>query len=153
MKAYHLFLGPILTADKEPEELKTKLLEIIEPRGFKWRIYWVAMSGFLADQYGIFATNVISPALAYVYWPQDTHGTKGLAINIVTLAGTCIGMILFGHLADRFGRKRLYGLELVIVIIATLGLTQVSAGYNHSMDAFPWIIWWRLVLGIGMFSS
>jgi PHS family inorganic phosphate transporter-like MFS transporter len=77
---------------------------------------------------------VVSPALAYVYWEKDTGNWKSLVINEVTLVGTCIGMILFGHLANRYGRKRLYGLELVIVIIATLGLTQVSGGYNRN----PW---------------
>lgn len=75
----------------------------------------------MADSYAMFSTNVVSPALAY--WQSDTHGSKGLVINVVTLAGSCIGMVLFGVLADTFGRKRLYGLELVIGIVATLGLT------------------------------
>jgi MFS transporter, PHS family, inorganic phosphate transporter len=39
----------------------------------------------------------------------------------------------------------------VIVIIATLGITQASSGYNQqSMWAFPWILFWRFVLGIGI---
>jgi PHS family inorganic phosphate transporter-like MFS transporter len=93
----------------------------------------------------------VSPALAYIYWNSDTAGTKGLVINVITLAGSCIGMLLFGWLADVFGRKRLYGVELVIGIVATLGLTQVSAGYNqNSMSAFAWIVWWRLILGIAI---
>jgi MFS family permease len=107
--------------------------------------------GFLADSYAIFSPNVVSPALAYIYWPTDTGGEKGMIINLVTLAGSCIGMMLFGWLADVLGRSRLYGVELVIGIIATLGLTQVSAGFNQeSMNAFGWIIWWRLVLGVAI---
>jgi PHS family inorganic phosphate transporter-like MFS transporter len=114
-------------------------------------VYFVAMSGFLADSYAIFSPNVVSPALAYIYWSTDITGTKGLVINVITLAGSCIGMVLFGWLADVFGRKRLYGVELVIGIIATLGLTQVSAGYNQqSMSPFAWIVWWRFILGIGI---
>lgn len=137
--------------EKDPTTLRKELLKYIEPNGFTLRVYFVAASGFLTDAYGIFATNVISPALAYVYWENDTGNWKSLVINEVTLVGTCIGMVLFGHLADRYGRKRLYGLELVIVIIATLGLTQVSGGYNQkSMDPFAWIIWWRFLLGIGI---
>ncbi len=109
------------------------------------------MSGFLADSYAIFSTNVVSPALAYIYWNSDNAGTKSLVINVITLAGSCIGMLLFGWLADVCGRKRLYGVELVIGIVATLGLTQVSAGYNQSsMNAFSWIVWWRFVLGIAI---
>jgi MFS transporter, PHS family, inorganic phosphate transporter len=94
---------------------------------------------------------VISPAVAYVYWEKETGNWKSFVINEVTLIGSCIGMVVFGHLADRYGRKRLYGVELVIVIMATLGLTQVSGGYSqNSMDPFPWIIWWRFLLGIGI---
>jgi PHS family inorganic phosphate transporter-like MFS transporter len=60
-------------------------------------------------------------------------------------------MILFGYLADRIGRAKLYGVELMIVIAATLGLTQVSEGYNNaSMEIYPWIIFWRTVLGVGI---
>ncbi|KUJ11253.1 MFS general substrate transporter [Mollisia scopiformis] len=141
----------LLEGNPDGETLKGKLLEIIEPHGFKWRVFIVAGSGFLADAYAIFSPNVISPALAYIYWNQDTLGTKGMIINVVTLLGSCIGMVFFGFLADYFGRKRLYGVELVIGIIATLGLTQVSAGYNQaSMNAFAWIVWWRLVLGIAI---
>lgn len=107
--------------------------------------------GFLADSYAIFSPNVVSPALAYIYWPTDISGEKGMIINVVTLAGSCIGMMLFGWLADVLGRSRLYGVELVIGIIATLGLTQVSAGFNQeSMNAFAWIIWWRVVLGVAI---
>jgi MFS transporter, PHS family, inorganic phosphate transporter len=134
---------------KDPLTTKSKLLEVIEPNGFKWRVFFVAASGFLTDAYGIFATNVISPALAYVYWEKEAGNWKGLVINEVTLIGSCIGMVVFGHLADRYGRKRLYGVELVIVIMATLGLTQVSSGYK-SMNPFPWIIWWRFLLGVGI---
>jgi hypothetical protein len=91
------------------------------------------------------------PALAYLYWPDENDGSRSLGINIATLVGTCTGMVLFGYLADNFGRKRLYGVELVIVICATLGLTQASAGYdNNSMYIFPWIIFWRTLLGIGV---
>lgn len=133
------------------ETLRANLLEIIEPHGFRWRVFFVAMSGFLADSYAIFSPNVVSPALAYVYWQNDNHGTKGMVINVITLAGSCIGMVTFGYLADRYGRKRLYGVELVIGIVATLGLTQVSAGFDQkSMNAFAWIVWWRLILGIAI---
>jgi PHS family inorganic phosphate transporter-like MFS transporter len=59
-------------------------------------------------------------------------------------------MILFGYLADCFGRKRLYGVELGIVIAATLGLTQASAGYGDSMQIYPWIVFWRTMLGVGV---
>ena len=47
-----------------------------------------------------------------------------MTINLTTLAGTIIGAIVFGFLADRHGRKKIYGLELAIVIVATIGRTS-----------------------------
>jgi PHS family inorganic phosphate transporter-like MFS transporter len=132
-------------------EVRVHLLNIIEPHGFTWVVFFVASSGFLADSYSIFSTNVVTPALAYIYWSSAKDGLRGLTINGVTLGGTVIGMVLFGHLADRVGRKRLYGTELVIGIIATIGLTQASGGYNNSsMSAYGWILFWRLILGVGI---
>lgn len=66
-----------------------------------------------------------------------------------------------GHFADRFGRKRLYGVELAIVIVATLGVIQASEGVmvplnasetvmEHSMSIYSWLMWWRSLLGFGI---
>jgi PHS family inorganic phosphate transporter-like MFS transporter len=68
-------------------------------------------------------------------------------------------MLIVGHAADLFGRKRLYGWELVIIIVATMGLVQAGEGYmyednervsQHSMDIYAWIAWWRSLLGFGI---
>lgn len=84
------------------------------------------------------------------------------AIDLATLAGSLFGMLVFGHLSDRFGRQRLYGIELIIVIVATMGMAQSSDGFRtcdnpnkwdtckHSMSGFEWIVFWRIVLGVGI---
>ena len=51
-------------------------------------------------------------------------------VNGLTLAGSVVGQLLFGFLADWFGRTRLYGIELVLVIISTIGVATSSYGYN-----------------------
>jgi len=134
------------------DEIRKLVLSIVERSHLSIRILLVAASGFFTGAYTIFSTNVITKALEYVYWSKepDPSGHRNLGINIATLVGTCVGMVLFGYLADCFGRKRLYGVELVIVISATLGLTQASAGYRNSMNIYYWIVFWRIVLGIGV---
>ena len=59
--------------------------------------------------------------------------------------------MLFGYAADRLGRRKLYGLELMVVIFGTLGMCQSSAGYNNgSMNVLGWIMVWRFVVGFGI---
>jgi PHS family inorganic phosphate transporter-like MFS transporter len=115
----------------------------------------VAASGFLTDSYNLFATNVILPALAFIYWPSRTDSHNETLINILTLVGSIVGQVGFGLLADRLGRQRLYGLELIIVTVSTLGLAQSGYGIiigdgRTSMDFLSWTLFWRFVMGIGI---
>ena len=88
--------------------------------------------------------------IAYVYWKHESSSLKEMSINIATLAGTLFGQVLFGVLADKNGRKKMYGVELVVIITATLGVAMSSDGAESSMSVFAWLIWWRIVVGIGV---
>ncbi|KAK5632564.1 hypothetical protein RRF57_008278 [Xylaria bambusicola] len=140
----------------DPHDPDAAIQSVIDRRGldgFQWRVWWVAASGFFTTSYSIFAVNVIGPALNYVYSGSDCpSGTSGgsLVITLTTLIGTIVGAIVFGFLADRHGRKKVYGLELAIVIVATIGLTTASSGVRNSMDVHGWLGFWRALLGIGL---
>jgi MFS transporter, PHS family, inorganic phosphate transporter len=122
----------------------------INAYGFQWIVLLVTAFGFYSASYALFATNLISPALAFLYWPESTTSSHGFDIDEVTLTATVFGMVLFGHAADRWGRKFLYGVELVFVIVATLGIAQASTGLDNSMKVEGWIYFWRIVLGFGI---
>lgn len=116
--------------------------------------------GFLASSYSLFATNIISPALLYVYPPGvRLRSIVGEVLDLSTLSSTLVGMVFFGHFADRGGRKRLYGWELIILILATIGLVLSSQGYmgldedgnvKASMNVYASIIFFRCVIGFGI---
>ncbi|KPM38137.1 hypothetical protein AK830_g8447 [Neonectria ditissima] len=99
-------------------------------------------------RYNLFSTNVILASIAFVYWPEggDWHG---LLINLFTLLGSVTGQLLFGYLADRYGRTRLYGIELVLVIVSTIGVATSSHGYDD-LSFLGLFVWWRFVMGIGI---
>jgi PHS family inorganic phosphate transporter-like MFS transporter len=111
----------------------------------------VAASGFVASSYSLFATNVLMPALYYVYPPCGRlSNTASEVIDELTLIGIVVGMLVMGHLADRSGRKKWYGVELSLLIIGTFGVVQSSEGYmvqnldgtyTHSMDVYSWVSW------------
>ena len=98
----------------------------------------------------MFATNVVLPSLGYIYWPDVTDGSSELIINCVTLAGSGIGQLLFGWAADKWGRRKLYGLELVLVIFGSLGMAQASSGIGNNMDVLRWIVFYRFWIGVGI---
>ena len=89
------------------------------------------------------------PMISFVYWRDEVSSLRLTCINIATLAGTLLGMVLFGFLADKYGRKKMYGAELVLLITATLGVVMSSRGENGSMNVFAWLVWWRICVGIG----
>ncbi|KAJ4295752.1 hypothetical protein N0V88_004454 [Collariella sp. IMI 366227] len=59
------------------------------------------------------------------------------------------GQLLFGYLADRYGRTRLYGIELVLVIVSTIGVATTSNGYGD-ISFLALFTWWRFVMGVGI---
>ena len=69
------------------------------------------------------------------------------AIKVATSAGTVVGQLGFGALADIVGRKRMYGLELIVIIFATLA--QALSSNSYSMNIVGVIIFWRVLMGIG----
>jgi PHS family inorganic phosphate transporter-like MFS transporter len=93
---------------------------------------------------------MVLPMLKIVYWNNNLPTSQETAINLATLVGTMIGQLAFGILADRYGRKKMYGLELLIVIVATVSLALCSKGAQGSVNILAWVVSWRLLMGIGI---
>jgi len=92
--------------------------------------------------------------LGYVYWPStDANIVPSVppsiktAMMCSTLAGTMIGQVGFGFAADILGRRKMYGLELVIIIVGTMLLLMSSNGEKNSMAVGGWLITWRAIMG------
>ena len=83
--------------------------------------------------------------LAVIYWGDEFPTRYQLGMNTATLLGSMIGQVVFGCLADRYGRRKMYGLELIVTITASLGFATASTGLNGSMSLIGLLIFWRLV--------
>jgi PHS family inorganic phosphate transporter-like MFS transporter len=135
------FLGhdsSALTPQQQQE--RRQLRYELDLNSFNWKIWGVAASGFLTDSYNLFATNVILTSLAFVYWPDSGVHWQAMLVNVVTLFGSVCGQLAFGALADYYGRTRLYGIELVLMIVSTIGIATNRAEYG-SMKFLPPFLW------------
>lgn len=122
----------------------------IDKQGFNWRIWAVAGFGFFVDSYILSSTKVILPMLAFVYWHKDDTSSHELKATVVILTGSIAGQLLFGYLADRHGRLKVYRFDLILVVCVTLFLAQSSAGVYNSLSLMGWTMFWCFCAGVGI---
>ncbi|KAK1635068.1 H+ symporter [Colletotrichum phormii] len=163
-KAFHNFANDYSHITDPTLRRRLALSEIDKvPFGlYHVRAILVAGVGFFLDSYDIFAINLITTLLGVVFWQgppeSSTHGYGGnngelpgpvnSALKASTSAGIIVGQIVFGWLADVFGRRRMYGVELGIIILATLSAALVSPSQSVSFTGL--MIFWRVIMGVGI---
>jgi MFS family permease len=83
--------------------------------------------GFFVDMYDIYLPVVVLvPALSYFVHPDMSESGKSLAIGAIfaaTLVGRPVGALIFGHFADRIGRR-----QTAIVSTGGFGVLTVVIG-------------------------
>ncbi|KAH9007940.1 phosphate transporter [Lactarius pseudohatsudake] len=146
-------------AAHELDTRRAEALDAIDRAPFSWfhvKVCLVAGTGFFTDAYDIFAINLASVMLGYVYGhtivssgpsPQ-LSANQDFGIKVAAPIGNLFGQLLFGWLADILGRKRMYGIELMIIITATL--VQALAGSGRAVNIIGVIAFWRFVMGVGV---
>jgi predicted MFS family arabinose efflux permease len=88
------------------------------------RVYWTAFIGLFFDYYDLYLFVYLDRVLADAFAMSEVQ--RGWS-QFVGLAGVGLGALLFGYLADRFGRRRL----LIVVLIAYLvGIAGLSLSWN-----------------------
>ncbi|KAG0212729.1 Inorganic phosphate transporter pho84 [Mortierella sp. GBA30] len=138
----------------DPRKRRLDTLAMVDNADFGWfhvRACMVAGVGFFTDAYDLFAINLVSPMLGFVYFSHLGNAVPAdvdLGLKISASIGTFFGQIGFGYLADKWGRKRMYGVELVIIIVATFG--QSLCGDSYALSLPMSIMLWRFILGVGV---
>ena len=104
-----------------------------------WKIMFISGMGFFTDAYDLFIIGVVM-ALVKPIW----HFGK-LEESLVTstaLLAAALGALLFGRVADMLGRKRIYGVEVLVLAAGAIGCTFAPN--------ILWLIGLRFILGIGI---
>nr|CAI94747.1 phosphate transporter [Hebeloma cylindrosporum] len=115
------------------------------------KLLGIAGVGFFLDAYDLFIINPVATMLQYRLYggghlPTNLEGFVKAGANI----GSVIGQFAFGYAADAFGRKAVYGKELMLIIIATI-LTLTTPTGTLSPDAcLIYLGVFRILLGIGV---
>ncbi|CAG8537295.1 3218_t:CDS:2, partial [Acaulospora morrowiae] len=138
-------------------EKRRQALAEIDNAKFGWfhiRTCVVAGVGFFTDAYDLFAINLVSTMLGFVYFDAEKlkltnpPANIDLGIKVSAPIGTLIGQFAFGIIADLLGRKRVYGIELMIIIVTTVGAALSASGPAVTIQGC--IIFWRVIMGIGV---
>jgi putative MFS transporter len=112
-----------------------------------WRLIVLLSLGGAFEFYDLFQTAYLSPGL--ISDGIFRAGAKGLfgltdqaTFAAATFAGLFIGTIVFGSVADRFGRRSIFTFSLLWYTIASvaMGLQHTNVGVDL----------WRLIAGIGI---
>lgn len=148
--AFHNFVNDFAHIE-DPLERRRLALQKIDEADFGWyhvKAILVAGVGFLTDAYDIFAINLGVSMMAYVYWQGQMPASTQTLLKVSTSVGTVIGQIGFGTMADVVGRKKIYGMELIVVIIATI--LQCTAGSSPAVNFVAILTVYRIIMGIGI---
>ncbi|CDY33652.1 BnaC08g19520D [Brassica napus] len=102
-----------------------KVLSSLDAARIQWyhfKAIIVAGMGLFTDAYDLFCIAPVMKMISHVYYHGDSINTAVLSTSYaIALLGTATGQLVFGYLGDRVGRRRVYGLCLVIMIISSFG--------------------------------
>ncbi|TVY35995.1 Repressible high-affinity phosphate permease [Lachnellula subtilissima] len=148
----------------DPNLRRRLALAEIDKIPFGWyhvRAVTVAGIGFFTDSYNIFAINLVTSLLGMVFWQgppipgSSSGGNFGIlpqnintALKAATSGGAVVGQLGFGWLADVVGRRKMYGVELAIIVLATFA--QALAAPSLAVNMTGLLIFWRIIMGIGI---
>ena len=112
-----------------------------------WRLVVLLSLGGFFEFYDLFFTGYVAPGLVreHILTPTTPglFGTSGIAGFVAALfAGLFVGTLLFGFVADRFGRRTIFTVSLLWYAVA-------SAIMAFQTDAFG-VNLWRFITGIGI---
>ena len=93
----------------------------------------------------------VVPVLGYLYFPKaevptvDSDVMKG-SLNL----GMVVGQVVFGILGDAWGRRAIYGKELILTLFGTLMIILLPWRQFSPRAVTTWVSVFRVVTGLGI---
>ncbi|KAF8006375.1 hypothetical protein BT93_K0620 [Corymbia citriodora subsp. variegata] len=115
----------------------------------------IAGMGFFTDAYDLFCVSLVTKLLGRIYYHVDGAAKPGTlppnvsaAVNGVAFCGTLSGQLFFGWLGDKLGRKKVYGLTLMLMVICSVA-SGLSFG-REPKSIMATLCFFRFWLGFGI---
>ncbi|KAK4258401.1 hypothetical protein QN277_007856 [Acacia crassicarpa] len=114
----------------------------------------IAGMGFFTDAYDLFCISIVTKLLGRIYYTEPGKGVGTLpdgtqsAVIGVALCGTLAGQLFFGWLGDKLGRKKVYGLTLMLMVVCSIG-SGLSFG-STPKGVMTTLCFFRFWLGFGI---
>jgi len=105
----------------------------------QWRIVGISGMGFFTDAYDLF---VIGVALKLITSEWHLDALQIAVVGATALVSAALGSAIFGRIADVFGRRYIYGVEVLV-----LGAGAIASAFSPNVW---WLIAFRFVLGLGI---
>ncbi len=106
---------------------------------YHWRIVLTAGTGFFTDAYDLFIIGVVTAILTPL-WHLNHHQIA--VLDGASLVAAACGAVFFGTMSDKLGRKKLYGLEAIILVIGAI--------WSACATSFTGLLMARVLVGLGI---
>lgn len=130
-------------------------LDVAKTQLYHFTAIVVAGMGFFTDAYDLFSISLCTKLLGRIYYfhpdskkPGSLPPGASSAVTGVALVGTLVGQLFFGWLGDKMGRKKVYGITLVLMVVSSLA-SGLSFG-NRPQGVIATLCFFRFWLGFGI---
>ncbi|XP_058083695.1 inorganic phosphate transporter 1-4-like [Magnolia sinica] len=130
-------------------------LDVAKTQWYHFTAIVIAGMGFFTDAYDLFCISLVTKLLGRIYYTVDGSAKPGTlppnvsaSVNGVALCGTLAGQLFFGWLGDKMGRKRVYGMTLMVMVICSVA-SALSFG-RSAKAVMSTLCFFRFWLGFGI---
>jgi putative MFS transporter len=107
--------------------------------GMQWRIWLLASAGKFFEGLVVFTTGVALPLIVQDF--SLSPAGKGI-VSAAPLAGIMVGAIALGGLADIYGRRSMFVIEMVVFALFLTGLAW--------SPSLPWLVFFLFGVGLAL---
>ncbi|XVF38451.1 hypothetical protein REPUB_Repub20aG0103400 [Reevesia pubescens] len=130
-------------------------LDVAKTQWYHFTAIIIAGMGFFTDAYDLFCISLVTKLLGRIYYHKEGAASPGslpsnvaAAVNGVAFCGTLSGQLFFGWLGDKMGRKRVYGMTLMLMVICSVA-SALSFGHDPK-SVMATLCFFRFWLGFGI---